>query len=179
MRSMKSESATRFLDAPWLDGVDASTRLAIWKVLEERSEASKVTIFEQDRTNDRLWFVASGSVAVERSKPGGRPEILAELDGPAIYGTTTFFRKSLPTMTIRATSPIQGWTLERSAYDLLRAEDPKAAEALALTVVRVLSERFDQLDRRLTSLMADHQGDHRRVTEWADFRSRLFEEPAA
>ena len=179
MRSTKSDSASRFLDAPWLEEVDSSTRLAIWKVLDERLEASKVSILEQDRANNRLWFVASGSVAVERTKSGGRPEILAELDGPAIYGTTTFFRKSLPTMTIRATSPIQGWTLERSAYDRLRSEDPKAAEALALMVVRVLSERFDQLYRRLTSLMADHAGDHRRVTEWADFRSRLFEEPAA
>ncbi len=179
MRSTKSDSATRFLEAPWLEEVEASIRLTIWKVLEERLEASKVKLLEQGQANDRLWFVASGSVAVERSKPGGRPEILAELEGPAIYGTTTFFRNSTPTMTIRATSPIQGWTLERSDYDRLRAENPQAAEALALTAVRVLSERFDQLDRRLTSLIADLEADHRRITEWADFRSRLFEEPAA
>jgi len=179
MPSKKSDDATRFLDGPWLEEVDSSIRLIIWNALEERSESPRTPLLEQNRPNDRLWFVASGSVAVERSKPGGRPEILAELQGPAIYGTTTFFRDSLPTMTIRATTPIQGWTLERSSYDRLRADHPEAAEALTLTIVRVLSERFDLLDRRLTSMMADHDGDRPRINEWANFRSRLFEEPAA
>lgn len=179
MISTRSDSATRFFDGPWLEGVDSSIRLTIWKALEERSEAPRTTLVEQNGSNDRLWFVADGSVAVERFKPGGRPEVLAELQGPAIYGTTTFFRNSLPTMTIRATTPVQGWTLERSAYDQLRVDHPEATEALTLTIVRVLSERFDLLDRRLTSLMADQGGDHPRITEWANFRSRLFEEPAA
>ncbi len=138
-----------------------------------------MALLEQDRPNDRLWFVASGSVAVERTRAGSRPEVLADLEGPAIYGTTTFFRNSLPTMTLRATRPVRGWTLDRASYDRLRADHREAAEALALAVVRVLSERFDLLDRRLTTLMADHDGDHPRVTEWSDFRSRLFEEPAA
>ena len=179
MLSTTPNSASRFLEAPWLETVDAAIRLTIWNALEERSEPPRVALLEQGRPIERLWFVASGSVAVERTRSGARAEVLAELDGPAMYGTTTFFRRSLPTMTIRATTPIEGWTLDRSAYDQLRADHPEAAEALALAVVRVLSERFDLLDRRLTSLMADHDPNHPRATEWADFRSRLFEEPAA
>ena len=170
---------TRFLDLPWLEGVDLSLRTRIWEALAPRSEPPRTALLDQDRPSLQLWFVESGSVVVERTRPGGRPEVLAELAGPAIYGTTTFFQNALPTMTIRATTPVQGWTLDRPAYEQLRTADPLAAEALALTVVRVLAERFDMLDRRLTSLMAAHDGDHHRVTEWADFRSRLFEEPAA
>ncbi len=179
MLMVPSDDAPRFCNAPWLNGVDASVQLAIWQALAVRSEPARVTLFEQNKPSRYLWFVIGGSVAVERSRPDGRPEILAELDGPAIYGTTTFFRNSLPTMTLRATSAIQGWTLDRSSYDRLRVERPAAAEALALAVVQVLSERFDMLDRRLTTLMASQGDDHRRATEWANFRSRLFEEPAA
>ena len=173
-----SDSESRFLDAPWLDGVDASVRLILWKTLDERSVAPGFALLEQNQANHRLWFVADGAVAVERVRPDGRPEVLADLSGPAIYGTTNFFRNSLPTMTLRATAAIRGWTLERGAYDQLRLDHPDAAAALALAVVQVLAERFDMLDRRLTSLLAAHEGDQHRTTEWANFRSRLFEEPA-
>ena len=170
---------TEFLDASWLTDVDATTRMTVWKFLEEQTLLPKMALFEQGQPNHKLWFVAAGAVNIERSRGGARPEIIAELDGQAIYGTTTFFRNSLPTMTIRARTAVQGWTLDRESYNRLRLEHPEAAEALALTVVRVLSERFDQLDRRLSSLMADHDENHPRATEWANFRSRLFDEPAA
>ncbi len=177
MITIPTDSCARFIESPWLAGVDASIRLTIARALDERTEPAGTTLLDQDRPNRRLWFVASGSVVVERSHGGSRPEVLARLDDPAIYGTTTFFRASLPTMTLRATTPIRGWTLDRASYDRLRAEHPEASEALALDVVRVLSERFDQLDRRLAGLMADHDADRPRQTEWASFRSRLFEEP--
>ena len=179
MVTISKDGLARFLEAPWLEGVDPSIRQRIWHALNERTEPVGTTLLDQDQPTRQLWFVASGSVAVERTRPraGSRPEILAELSGAAIYGTTTFFRDSVPTMTLRATTPIHGWTLDRPAYACLRVEDPEAAEALALTVVKVLSERFDMLDDRLTDLMAQHHDDHRRATEWADFRSRLFEEP--
>ena len=179
--SHSKDSASRFLESPWLDGVDPLIRRRIWQTLRERSEPIGTALLAQDQPTTQLWFVAEGSVAVERTKPGksNRPEILAQLDGPAIYGTTTFFRDARPSMTVRTTTPTHGWTLDRASYERLRTEDPLAAEALALTVVKVLSERFDMLDHRLTSLMADHHDNHHRVTEWANFRSRLFEEPAA
>ena len=179
--SQTKDGLSRFLESPWLEGVDPSIRRRIWQTLRERSEPAGTALLDQDQPTTQLWFVADGSVAVERTRTGkpGYPEILAELDGPAIYGTTTFFRDARPSMTIRTTTPTHGWTLDLATYQRLRAEDPPAAEALAVTVVKVLSERFDMLDDRLTRLMADHHDDHHRVTEWADFRSRLFEEPAA
>ena len=179
MLTSPARTLTEFLDASWLAGVDATTRMTIWKALDERILPPGGPLFEQGQPNHQLWFVAEGAVAIERSRGGSRPEVIAELDGPALYGTTTFFRNSLPTMTIRARTDVRGWTLDRPSYDRLRAEHPEAAEALALTVVRVLAERFDQLDRRLSSLMADHDDAHPRKTEWANFRSRLFDEPAA
>jgi CRP-like cAMP-binding protein len=84
----------------------------------------------------------------------------------------------LPSATIRASSDLTLWTLDHPAHDRLRRQDPRAAEALALAVVRTLSERFDLLDRKVSELMAEHDDDHPRVTEWARFRARLFEEPS-
>ncbi len=103
---------------------------------------------------------------------------MASMTGPAIFGTTTFFRSARPTATIRASSKLEVGTLDRQAYEVLRRDHPGVAEALALSVLQVLSERFDLLDERITELMAEHGSDHARVNEWANFRSRLFEDPA-
>ncbi len=177
MKTDPIDASAWMLTSPLLAGIDDEHRLAIFRCLEMTSAPAGSTLLEQGRPNDRLWFVLDGSVAIERTMPGGRSEILARLTGPAIYGTTTFFRGSALSATIRASTPLTLGTLDHRAHDRLRLEDPRAAEALALSVVRVLSERFDLLDDRLAELMAEHDQDHPRATEWANFRARLFEEP--
>lgn len=181
MSTATAHDAQQFLEAPWLDGVAEPLRWWLWEAVRPASAAKGSTLLDEGRPNDRLWFAPGGTVAVERARPGRAAESLAELAGPAVYGTTTFFRRSLPTITLRAREAIAGWILDRPAYERLRLDHPDAAEALALLVVRVLSERFDQMDRHISTLMADHasNGDHPRANEWADFRNRLFEESSA
>ena len=54
----------------------------------------------------------------------------------------------------------------------LRQENPRAAEVLALAVVRTLSERFDLLDKLFTDYIANHpDAPGNTVSEWwRDFR---------
>jgi CRP/FNR family transcriptional regulator, cyclic AMP receptor protein len=168
MATMAMEKG-RFLGSPLLAGVDESSRRAVFRRLVEGRAPSGTALLSQGKPNDRLWFVFDGSVTLERKQADGHIDILATLDGPAIYGTTTFFRSA---------SDLTLWTLDREGHEALRREDPRAAEALALAVVKVLSERFDLLDSRISQLMAEHGDDHPRSTELAAFRARLFEEPA-
>jgi CRP/FNR family transcriptional regulator, cyclic AMP receptor protein len=177
MATMAMEKG-RFLGSPLLAGVDESSRRAVFRRLVEGRAPSGTALLSQGKPNDRLWFVFDGSVTLERKQADGHIDILATLDGPAIYGTTTFFRSTAPSATLRAASDLTLWTLDREGHEALRREDPRAAEALALAVVKVLSERFDLLDSRISQLMAEHGDDHPRSTELAAFRARLFEEPA-
>ena len=168
---------SRFIESPLLSGVEEASRLAIFRALIPVTAATGFALLEQGKANDRLWFVLGGEVAIERTGPDGKADVLATLSGPAIYGTTTFFRGTALSATIRASNDLTVGTLDRRTHERLRRDDPRAAEELALSVVRVLSERFDMLDARLSSLMADHDADHPRATEWSSFRARLFEEP--
>ena len=53
----------------------------------------------------------------------------------------------------------------------------RAAEALAVAVLRAVSERFDLLDQLFADYLRDHpHADSDDVSEWSRFRSRLFEE---
>ena len=165
---------------PFLEGIGDEARAALVPCLDEGRAARGSLLIPQGGANDRLWFVARGTVAIERAAPGGRPEVLATLPAPAVFGTTTFFRPETPaSASIRADSDLHLWTLDRASHERLRRDEPRAAEALASAIVRILSERFDLLDRRLAGLMAapDAGRDRPRASELAAFRTRLFEEP--
>ena len=135
-------------------------------------------LLSQGKPNDRLFFVIEGSIVIERKQPDGHVDVMASLPSPAIFGTTTFFRSTPPSASIRASTDLTLWTLDREGHEALRRDDPRAAEALASAILRVLAERFDLLDIRLAELTAEHDDDHPRANEWANFRARLFEDPA-
>ena len=79
---------------------------------------------------------------------------------------------------MRACSPIDVHeTLERARLSTAMVRIATFLQALALAVVRILAERFDLLDKRVSDSLAQHADDHPKVTEWSNFRARLFEEP--
>ncbi|AGA31313.1 Crp/Fnr family transcriptional regulator [Singulisphaera acidiphila] len=174
---VKADVAEQFLAAPLLVDVDLDARQALLAMLEESHATAGAILLEQGEPNDHLSFLIEGSVVIERSLPGGRKETLAQLTAPAVFGTTSFFRPTPPTIAVRASTDVCILTMGHPAHEKLRRDDPRTAEALALAVVRVLAERFDLLDKRVSDFLAQHADDQPKTTEWSGFRARLFEEP--
>ncbi len=166
----------RFMSAPWLAEVDPDTKRAILGALVETRASAGVTLLEQDQPNDHLSFLIEGSASIQRTFENGRQEILTTLTAPSVFGTTSFFRPQPPAVSVRATSDVWMLSLYHPEHDSLRMANPRAAEALALAVLRALSERFDLIDRLFTDYMARHPDDSSRTSEWAGFRARLFDE---
>lgn len=169
----------RFMSTPLLSDLDSAARQAVLNVLQEDREPTNTILLEQGHENDHIAFLIEGTATVYRTRPGGRVETLTELTAPSIFGLTSFFRPLPPGFSVRATSPVWLLTLDHPAHDILRRVDPRAAEQLALAAVRVLADRFDLLDKRVSDDMAQHPEDHPKATEWAKFRSRLFEESSS
>jgi CRP/FNR family transcriptional regulator, cyclic AMP receptor protein len=174
---INEEAGRRFMTAPWLVEVDRETKLALLNALaEERAKAGAV-LLAQGQPNDRLTFLIEGSVELERTFSTGRKEIVTTLATPAVFGTTSFFQPKPPTVTARALTDVWMLTLHHPAHDRLRRENPRAAEELALAVVRTLSERFDLLDKLFTDYIAHHPDAWGNAgSEWSRFRASLFEE---
>jgi CRP-like cAMP-binding protein len=174
---INEEAARRFMTAPWLVDVDRETKQALLNVLaEERAKASTV-LLAQGQPNDHLTFLIEGSVELERTFSTGRKEIVTTLKAAVVFGTTSFFQPKPPTVTARAITDVWMLTLYHPAHDRLREENPRAAEALAVAVVRTLSERFDLIDKLFTDYITSHpDAASNTVSEWARFRARLFEE---
>jgi CRP-like cAMP-binding protein len=172
-----TEASERFMAAPWLGEIDAETKRSILNALVEARAPAGVTLLAQDQPNDHLSFLIGGTASIERVAGNGRREAITMLAAPAVFGSTSFFRPQPPSVSVRATSEVWMLSLYHPAHEALRAADPRAAEALALAVLRALSERFDMLDKFIVDYVARHPGEPEKTSEWAGFRSRLFEEP--
>ena len=173
-----SPAAQRFLAGPLLSETDEEARVGLSKVLRETIAPAGASLIAQGVPNDRLWFLIEGSAEIVRIQ-GGEDKLIARIEAPGIFGATTFFRPGGvgATVSIRTTTPVTLLTLDHEGHDRLRREQPRAAESLALATIRVLAERFDQIDLRVTEYIASHADDHPRSNEWAGFRARLFGEP--
>jgi CRP-like cAMP-binding protein len=174
---VEGDAAERFLAASMWGDVDLKIRRALFEAMEEDHARAGATLLEQGQPNERLLLLIEGSAVIERTYHGRRKEVLATLNAPAAFGTTSFFRPNPPTVTVRATSDVRLLTLSHPQHERLRRANPAAAEGLALAILRVLSERFDMLDQRVSDFLAEHADDPLKVNEWASFRTRLFEEP--
>jgi CRP-like cAMP-binding protein len=178
MVSRSTDELGKFLASPLLAGVDDDARVAVFRRLVPGRARAGTALLSEGKPNEKLLFVIEGSVAIERKQPDGHVNVMATMSGPAIFGTTTFFHPIPSSASIRASTDLTLWTLDREGHEALRREDPRSAEALASALLRVLAERFDVLAARLAGLMAEHDDDHPRSNEWANFRARLFEDPA-
>jgi len=173
---LDTEATERFMAAPWLAEVDGDTKRAILSTLVEAKAPAGATLLAQGQPNDHLSFLIAGTASIERISGSGRSEIITLLTAPAVFGTTSFFQPKPPTITVRATSDVWILSLYHPAHEALRTADPRAAEALALAVLRVLSERFDLIDKLFNDFTSRHSDEPARLSEWAGFRARLFEE---
>lgn len=171
-------AAERFLEAPWLGDLDAAARAALLNVLEERRAEAGEALLVQDQPNDRIIFQLEGAAVAVRIYGHRRPALSARLAAPTVYGEISFFRPGpgWATATVRADTPLWVLTLDRHGHEALRRADPRSAEQFAVATLRILAERFEVIDRRVTDFLAEHEDHHPRASEWSDFRSRLFEE---
>ena len=170
------EASRHFMAAPWLGEADPESKRAILAALVEARAPSGSILLEQDQPNDHLSFLIAGTAHIERTFENGRREVITTITAPSVFGTTSFFRPDPPTVAVRATSDVWILSLYHPAHEELRRENPRAAESLAVAILRALSERFDLMDRLLTGYFTRHRDEPSRTSEWAGFRARLFDE---
>jgi CRP/FNR family transcriptional regulator, cyclic AMP receptor protein len=170
------EATEGFMAAPWLGEVDPDGKRAILEALVEGRASAGAILLAQDQPNDHLSFLIQGTAQIERAFDNGRREVIATIAAPTVFGTTSFFRPDPPSVGVRATSDVWMLSLYHPAHEALRREHPRAAEALAVAILRALSERFDLMDRLLTDYFTRQRDGSARTSEWSSFRARLFEE---
>jgi CRP-like cAMP-binding protein len=175
---MVGDDTRGFPSSSCLLGLSDSAREAFRAVLREETAQAGTTLLKEGASNDRLGFLAEGTVRLTRSYPGRPDEEVVRLEAPATFGETSFFRDKPSLVTARAQTPVRFFALDRHAYEGLRRSDPAAAEALARAMLCLLAERFDLLDLRVSEFLAENGSGEktRKASDWSAFRTRLFRE---
>src|SRR5690606_23055563 len=102
---VSSAAAAEFLAAPWLSALDASSRQALLNVLCEGQAEAGAVLLGEGQLNDRITFLATGTVQIIRTYHGRGDEIVATLNAPSVFGETSFFRESPSIVSVRAMTP--------------------------------------------------------------------------
>ncbi len=170
------EAAELFLGAPWLADLDSAARRLLLSLLEERTAAAGTVLLRQGEPGDHISFLIAGEVEVVRQGPQGQREVLATLPAPNVFGLVAFFRPRPPDYGVQARTTVRLLALDRDGLAVLRRVDAQASEQLALAAVRILADRIDRLEHRITHELAGRPAGDPRRTEWAHFRARLFDE---
>ena len=125
-----------FMAAPWLGEVDPESKRAILEALVESRAPAGAVLLEQDQPNDHLSFLIAGNAQIQRTFPDGHREVIAAISAPTVFGTTSFFRPDPPSVAVRATSDVWTLSLYHPEHEAMRRSNPKAAEALAVAILR-------------------------------------------
>ena len=99
-------AAERFLGAPFLAGVDPALRKALLALLSEERASARTVLLAQGQPNDHLSFLIEGTITIERVFPEGQKETVTTLSAPAVFGTTSFFRPTAPSVSVTATTAL-------------------------------------------------------------------------
>lgn len=169
----QTSACERFLTLPWLADLNADAKTALLDCMREESAPPGTIFVEQGEPNPLLSFVVEGTVLLTRTYPDGHIERVASLSAPSVFGETAFFTGSPSLVRTKAMSQVLRLVLDHAGHERFRAGNPKAAEMLALAVVRLLADRFDIIDKRVSELT---RHDHAKASELARFRTRLFED---
>ena len=121
----------------WPTWIPRARRRSSTALVEARAPAG-VTLLEQDQPNDHLTFLIDGTAEIHRTFEGGRREVITTIAAPSVFGTTSFFRPDPPSVGVRATSDVWMLSLYHPAHEALRRQNPRAAEALAVAILRAL-----------------------------------------
>jgi CRP-like cAMP-binding protein len=106
-------------------------------------------IVAEGSLGDALYLVLTGSVRVEA---GGHA--LADLGSGDFFGEMSLVEPAARSATVIATEPAYLFRLPHEALRQLLADEPEAANALLIQIVKTLSERLRRANATLTSVGA-------------------------
>lgn len=117
------------------------------ELMEPRSLAHRVRLFEEGEPASSLFLLQSGSLKLTRTTPAGRPSVLALLGPGELVGELSLLDGRRRGATATAVSPTTVLELSQRAFDRWLVEEPDAAGLL----LRLLARRM----RRSNDVVSD------------------------
>ena len=110
-------------------------------------------LFSQGEPANSVEFLASGSVAATIDDEQGRPMRRRRMVGHTVVGEMGFYRQVPRTATVIAEEPTVVYRLTRATFNKMQGENPAAAIAFQMLIIRLLADRLEFADREISALL--------------------------
>lgn len=117
-------------------------------LMSRASFAAGETVFRQGEPGDRMIVLDAGRLETQLAVPGREPLRLSSVEPGQVVGELSLLGDGVRTATVHATAPSTGWTLERTAFDVLRNDVQRAASVVARALGLLAVKRLNRLYRR-------------------------------
>jgi len=129
---------------------DKAHRLS--RYLERRDLAPGTVIYAQGSPADTIDLVVTGTVAVTVMSELGPAVLVRRISTHTVVGEMGFFRGAMRTATVSAEQPAAVYTLTRSGYERMKAEDAEIAASFLEFIARTLSDRLEFATQGIAAL---------------------------
>lgn len=128
---------------------EALNRLA--GVLAARDFADGQTIFHEGEPGDGMYFIAAGTVRIEKqtSRGAGARKILAVLEPGDYFGEMALFDQQPRSASAVAAGPTQVFRLSAAAFDRLHGSAGRAGLGVLFAMIRTAGERIRRLNAQV------------------------------
>ena len=120
-----------------------------------------------------LVVLLAGTVEVMKA---GAPDVLATIEGPAVFGEISLLTDGPHTATVMAKTRCQLALLTKNQFERLVREESVAAFKLLHTLAEVLAHRLNKMDDKFIELKKRGNGAGKQVEELSAFKQKLFTE---
>ena len=135
-------------------GLDDSEIAALAAVGRVEQAYMDTPLISEGDLSDCLIIILDGEVQILKEDDEGGRHVLATLSQGAILGEVGILESLPRTATALAVKPVQYFALDRSAYDRLVVAREPAALKLTMVLARSLSQRLQDMNRRIVNLFA-------------------------
>lgn len=130
---------------PHFDAMTAEERGHVAEALVVQHVPADTRLMTQDADNDRVYFLASGEVAIHIDCQGATLKLGTRSAGKWV-GELGFIEPGPASASVDATSDVEAWVLTHDAFERLRTERAGAAAALTELVCRDIAARLRETD---------------------------------
>lgn len=131
----------------------AADRIALSRVLRVRKLSAKQALFQEGQPGESMFIIAEGSLRARAEGDAGKP--LRDMGPGELVGEMTCIDPAPRSVTVHAVSTATVYELDRATLERLRHDAPRAAQGVTELVIRTVTTRLRELDRRIAVTLGE------------------------
>lgn len=145
-------------DSPIFAGLSENEMEALATIFTVKEIGEGKTVFLENMLGESLYLIKKGTIRISKMMAEGDEQILVVLSSSDVFGEMAIFDGAHRSATARVAEDAVLLGLSKAAFDQLSARDPALCLKLALSIIRIFSERIRSSQSAHREMLLDALG---------------------